>query len=150
MKKTSNFTWAVAAILMTIGIAAALSAKDQPDRPRAADTATPEKPKAPSARDHQLQAAGAVALRLQKAAKDPEAFELRSAVVHPDGTACYEYRAKNSFGAVLPGAAVMRPDGKVLIQESHGNTFVGAWNKLCTRAGGDDIAPLLHHMDLIK
>lgn len=147
MKKTSLSTWVVV-ILLGAGLAVALASKHDVSNTNAA-AATPIKPKKPTARDRQLQAAGAVALTLRRAAKDPEAFELKSAVVHQDGVACYEYRAKNSFGAMFPGEAVMRADGKVLVHETHGNAFVSAWNKLCTRPGGDDIAPYLHQNGLI-
>jgi hypothetical protein len=94
-------------------------------------------------RDTQLQIAGASALMLKRAMKDPEAFELKSLLVMPNGTACYEYRAKNSFGAILPSSAVLTSAGKMLLQERDGNAFVSAWNKNCTVSGGDEIAPLV-------
>lgn len=94
-------------------------------------------------RDAQLQIAAAVALRLKNATKDPAAFELITLIVKPDGTACYEYRAKNSFGAILPSSAVLTTKGKVLLREHDGNIFVSAWNKACVPPGGDDIAAIV-------
>ena len=94
-------------------------------------------------RDLQLQTAAAVALRLKRATKDPAAFELTALVVKPDGAACYEYRAKNSYGAILPSSAVLTAKGKVLLQEHDGNTFVSAWNKACVPPGGDEIAAIV-------
>lgn len=91
-------------------------------------------------RDIQLQAAAAGAIRLKKAAKDPASFDLTSLVVKPDGSACYEYRAKNSYGATLPSAAVLTTKGKILLKELDGNTFVNAWNKACVAPGGDEVA----------
>jgi hypothetical protein len=100
-------------------------------------------------RDTQLQMAGAGALTIKKAMKDPEAFELKSLVVKPNGTACYEYRAKNSFGAILPGSAVRSSKGKLLTQERDGNSFVAVWNKECTPAGGDEIADLVKRLGIL-
>lgn len=94
-------------------------------------------------RDTQLQTAAAVALRLKNATKDPAAFELTTLIVKPDGTACYEYRAKNSFGAILPSSAVLTTKGKMLLREHDGNSFVSAWNKACVPPGGDDIATIV-------
>ena len=98
---------------------------------------------AKSKRDLQLQTAAAVAQRLKRATKDPAAFELTSLVVKPDGAACYEYRAKNSYGAILPSSAILTTKGKVLLQEHDGNTFVSAWNKACVPPGGDEIAAIV-------
>jgi pyruvate/2-oxoglutarate dehydrogenase complex dihydrolipoamide acyltransferase (E2) component len=100
-------------------------------------------------RTTQLQMAGGGAAILKRAMKDPEAFDLRSLVVKPNGTACYEYRAKNSFGAVLPSSAVLTPKGRMLVQEQDGNEFVYAWNKNCTVSGGDEIADLVKRLGII-
>lgn len=108
-----------------------------------------EKAKAKAKRDTQLQMAGAGALTLKTAMKDPEAFELRSLVVKPNGTACYEYRAKNSFGASFPGSAVLTSKGKLLTHERDGNSFVAVWNKECTPAGGDEIADLVKRLGIL-
>jgi hypothetical protein len=97
----------------------------------------------------QLQLAAAGAAALKRAMKDPEAFELTSLVVKPNGTACYEFRAKNSFGAILPSSAVQTKDGKMLTRERNGNAFVAVWNKDCTVAGGDEIAALVKRLGFI-
>ena len=76
---------------------------------------------------------------LKNSMKDPDSFELKSLIVHPSGTACYEYRATNSFNAHIAGAAVLTPKGKFLTQEQNGNAFVTAWNKGCTPADGEDM-----------
>ncbi len=99
--------------------------------------------------DAQLQMAGVGAAVLKRAMKDPETFELRSLVVRPNGAACYEYRAKNSFGAILPSNAVLTPKGQMLVQEKDGNEFVHAWNKNCTVGGGDEIADLVKRLGII-
>jgi hypothetical protein len=76
---------------------------------------------------------------LKNSMKDPDSFELKSLVVHPNGAACYEYRATNSFNAHLARAAVLTPKGKFLTQDQNGNAFVSAWNKECTPADGEDM-----------
>lgn len=83
-------------------------------------------------------AIGAVALK--KAMKDPKSFSLTSALVMADGTACYDYRAMNSFGASLPSSAVMLPTGKVLAKEQDGSAFTKAWNSRCANKPGREIA----------
>jgi hypothetical protein len=94
-----------------------------------------------------MSAAGAMALK--SAMKDPEAFELRSAIAMPNGASCYEYRGKNSFGAVLPSAAILTSKGKLLVQESDGNAFVNAWNKECAGTNGQEMEPLFRQLGLI-
>lgn len=100
-------------------------------------------------RDTQLQIAAAGAVILKRAMKDPEAFDLRSLLVMSNGTACYEYRAKNSFGAILPSSAVLTSAGKMLLQERDGNAFVRVWNKNCTVSGGDELAPLVKRTGIL-
>ena len=131
------------------GIVAGI-AQAPPDAVQAAKVKTPEQTAAAAKRTAQLQLAGAGALALKKAMKDPTAFELTSLNLMPTGAACYEYRAKNSFGATFPGSAIRTETGKLLVQEQHGNTFVAAWNKACTVAGGEDIAPFLKRAGVLE
>lgn len=127
--------------------------RDKTDRAAVEAAKTPEQRAAEKAasdkRTAQLQTAGAGAVALKSAMKDPTAFELTSLLVMPSGAACYEYRAKNSFGAVLPSAAVLTSKGKMLSKEANGNAFVGAWNKECTVIGGDEVAPLVKTLGII-
>jgi len=97
---------------------------------------------AKAAREIQLQRAIAGAMMLKKSMKDPRAFELTQLTVMPDGTACYDFRGKNSFGATFPTAAVITTKGKLLTQERDKNAFVNAWNAACTRSGGTNITAL--------
>jgi len=131
--------------------AAEAKAKEERAKTEAAKKAVEEKDKAKAnaKRDAQLQMAGAGALTLKSAMKDPEAFELKSLIVKPNGTACYEYRAKNGFGATFPGSAVLSIKGKLLTQEHDGNSFVAVWNKECTPAGGDEIADLVKRLGIL-
>lgn len=49
---------------------------------------------------------------LKASAKDPESFKLTQALDMPSGAICIEYRAKNSYGAELPGSAVAASGAK--------------------------------------
>lgn len=91
----------------------------------------------------QMALAALGAAQLKDAAKDPDTFQLKSLYLTPDGTACYTYRAKNSFNAHLKGEAVLTTKGKMLIAEHDGNSFANAWNKSCTDSGGEEIAYLV-------
>ena len=90
----------------------------------------------------QQQAALGGAILLKRAMHDPEAFQLQSLHAMPSGAACYEYRAKNGFGAIRSGSAILTKSGRMLTHEQHGNTFVAAWNKECARISGKDITSL--------
>jgi hypothetical protein len=150
-KKTSRLTWTVLALMLFgLFVGAFNSAtKPSPSATSATSQATPDsKPKDPK-RDGQLQAAGSAAQALKRASKDPTTFEMKEAVVKEDGTACFVYRAQNSFGAHLTGEAVLTTKGKLLVHEQHGNKFVDAWNKSCTKPGGDDIVDLMKRLDII-
>ncbi len=89
--------------------------------------------------DKELNEAILVGRVLKKAAKDPSSFKMESFVIFPGGSACYEYRAKNSFGAVVPAQAVY-DGGLALTSENDGNRFVKRWNAVCTKPGGKERA----------
>lgn len=80
---------------------------------------------------------------LKDSMKDPASFKLVSLVVKPDGAACYEYRAQNSFGANLPGYAVLSKLGNIFVQERN-KEFTDTWNTECTPAGGREVADLVN------
>ncbi|MCA3000284.1 MAG: hypothetical protein ING75_16980 [Rhodocyclaceae bacterium] len=82
-----------------------------------------------------IQMAAVGALSLKNSAKDPATFDITKVHLPEDGAVCYEYRAKNSFGAILPGQAILTPKSKLLVKEADGNTFVNAWNSSCTKRG---------------
>ena len=81
------------------------------------------------------------AVNLAAAMKDPESFTLISLVVMPNGAACYEYRAPNSFGAFSHGLAVLTRKGHMYVEEQNDDAFRAAWNKECTGKRGTEIAP---------
>ena len=91
-------------------------------------------------RNTQLAIAATGATLLRRAMKDPEAFDLTSLVIKPNGTACYEYRAKNSFRSSSSKQRRTYEGRQNACPAQNGNAFVGIWNKDCTVSGCDEIA----------
>ncbi len=135
-RRTKPEVWAVAAALALIFIVA-ISSSSPTSQPPTREQATAQA--ANPQRQARLAAAGLAAGLLRMGMKDPEAFVLTSLLVMPDGTACYRYRAKNSFGAVLPGRAI-RAGGKMLLEENDADAFQRAWGAECVGKSGEEIA----------
>jgi hypothetical protein len=91
--------------------------------------------KADAEKESQFQLAMGAGRLLKANAKDPTSFKMDSFFVLPSGAACYEYRAKNSFAAIVPAKAVFQPPGSVLTSEHDGSKFIRAWNSVCTQGG---------------
>lgn len=68
-------------------------------------------------------------IALKKQMKDPSSFELDSVFVMPNMTMCYKYRAKNSFGALNIGFAVIT-DTQIILSENNKN-FEKIFKKEC-------------------
>lgn len=138
-RKTKGETWFVVIMLLIIfSVAIGLSGRSNRG---SSDQRAGDDPGPSAARTAQYRAAGLRAGILRMSMKDPEAFALTSLLVMPDGVACYRYRAKNSFGAVLPSRAVWAPGTELLTEERDGNVFLGIWKAGCTAGGGEEIAP---------
>jgi hypothetical protein len=67
---------------------------------------------------------------LLKAMRDPESFSLGSELAMPDGSICYEYRARNGFGGMNKEYAVLTPKGKLSLNEP------SSWNRFCANKTG--------------
>lgn len=67
---------------------------------------------------------------LKKSVKNPDSFKLNSAIRTADGTICYEYRATNSFNAVVPGTFTVLPN--------RGSADEKDWIKHCYGQAGTD------------
>lgn len=63
------------------------------------------------------------AAALKKSMKNPDSFDLTSAGVMEGGAICYEYRATNSFNAVVPDILV--------VTKSKTSKDPRDWNKFC-------------------
>ena len=87
--------------------------------------------------------------QLKGSSKDPATFEFQSIYLAKDGAVCYEYRAKNSFNAILAGRALTAPSLKILAQERDGTKFINAWNKSCTKSGGQEIKAYLKQLRIL-
>ena len=161
-KPTSKLLWSLLAVLVVGTVVANSGKKAEADAAVKAEAAriaamTPEQvaqakaqkdkadgiAKAKKDKENQiLTLAAAGAKTLKQSSKDPQTFEFVSITTHPNSSVCYEYRAKNSFNAMLAGDAVLA-DGKLLVHESAGNAFVKAWNKNCTPADGEDVTSFI-------
>lgn len=86
-----------------------------------------------SVRESRFQEALIYARVLKKSMKNPDSFKLETVIRTPVGIFCYEYRATNSFNAVVPGKAFVGA-GKSGTSDS-GPSFAGQWNKHCATSG---------------
>jgi hypothetical protein len=72
---------------------------------------------------------------LKKSMKNPDSFKLETVIRNSDGVFCYDYRATNSFNAVIPGHAFVGA-GKSGTSDQ-GAAFVPLWNRYCGHLGED-------------
>ena len=101
---------------------------------------TPGQAAAKKKQDEAVQRATVGAVALKKAMRDPESFKLESAlVIEGTGAVCYGYRAKNGFGGMNMGHAVLSSDGKTFKTDEM-NGFTKLWNKECADKSGTEAA----------
>lgn len=129
--------------LAAIGVIATTQQQNN-EKKAAAAAVTPEQKAETTKQDLQIKSAAAGAVMLKSSMKDPEAFELKSLLMSKGGYFCYSYRAKNSYGAVMPSSAVMTPAGEMLFEEKKAKDFYRHWNKECTASGGKEIADFVN------
>lgn len=91
-------------------------------------TATPEQDAVKLKKEAEFQRVVLGAKLLKSAAKNPDSFQLTSAVLMADGAICYEYRATNSFNAVVPGVFVLT-SGQASKESAD-------WNRHCAGKNG--------------
>ena len=143
-KRTSLLTWLVLGTVLCVawvGFTRPESTSSAP--PTVSQPSNPEK-------DVELGIAIKVGRALKAASKNPNSFELNSFLIFPGGATCFEYRARNSFNALVPGKAVFDATaGKTFVAEKDGNRFVKAWNAICTKAGGQERASGLNALKAI-
>lgn len=133
-KTTSTFTWVIGGFMALVF---AMYISNNQGLTEAQAQPTPEQAAATKKADGEWNAAVSALTSLKKAAKNPKSFELESFVFFPGGSACYEYRASNSFNAIVPGRAVFDAGTRrVLTSENDGNKFVATYNQICTKTGG--------------
>jgi Na+-translocating ferredoxin:NAD+ oxidoreductase RnfG subunit len=84
------------------------------------------------------------ALTLKKAARDPDSFNLISALVIDENNAvCYQYRARNGFGGMNIEQAVFSGKNDK-IKTSSEDGFASAWNRECGNRSGYEKADLIN------
>lgn len=92
--------------------------------------ATPEQKATKLKKETEFQRVVLGAILLKTRMKNPDSFKLETATMMKSGFICYEYRATNSFNAVVPGTFVVA--SKVASQEAKD------WNKYCAGQSGTD------------
>lgn len=109
---------------------------------------TPSKPPPPPKSDAEVRedmARGAVvaaAIQLRSSMHDPKSFELVEALFMPDSSGCYEFRARNGFGAIRVANAVF--DGQMIYSSEPRNAgFDKAWKAYCNGKTGSSVAALI-------
>jgi len=104
--------------------------------PKGRNETTPKSPQQ-IAKDEAL-AVNVMAVQvLKRSMKNPDSFKLESALRMKDGTLCLNYRATNSFNAVVPGAAVIAQ--KTAATSDDRDKFRPLWNKHCAGKQGEDV-----------
>lgn len=79
---------------------------------------------------------------LKKAMKNPDSFKLEQALRMADGTFCFQYRATNSFNAIVPGQAFVGSKGKSGVSDGSGR-FASQWNRYCGGKSGDNFSTIV-------
>jgi hypothetical protein len=89
--------------------------------------------------------ATATARSLKKAMRDPDSFKLSIVrIVDKTDAICYEYRARNGFGGLDIGQAVVSPKGTFRTNEMDG--FNSLWNRECAHQQGTDEVDTVSYM----
>ncbi len=94
---------------------------------------TPEQIEREAKEEAAFQADVAKVKALRAAMKNPDSFQLVSAIRMDSGVLCVEYRATNSFNAVITEHKAITPAGAL-----------ADWNKACGGKTGKDMSYLRH------
>ncbi len=81
--------------------------------------------------------ATAATKKLRAMSFDPASFVLNTLIEPAPDTLCFAYRAKNRFGALVPGYAVLE-GGKMLTSSDNSGAFERSWKKHCDSKPGAD------------
>ena len=116
---------------------AAMTPQQRLDADKAASAAEAAKAK----KEADFQRAVAFARTVKASAKNPASFELDRLGQTQLGALCLEYRARNSFNALVPGHATLPPNS------NQPNASDEAWNKHCAgKKGATDLSSASHAM----
>ena len=114
----------------------------QPSTPTVSE---PAKPVVETPKDIAIGNAQMAAIQLKASMKDPSSFKVLQALMMDDLTTCIEYTAKNSFGALTRGDAVL-PSCKKLFVTSGDAAFNALDKKLCANKTGTVFTTALNMM----
>lgn len=139
--KTKLSTWAIGLFSAAI-IGSCINSQDGArERASKIPPPTPEQVAATKKADDEINAGIRAGRQIKASLKNPKSFELESFLIFPGGATCFEYRATNSFNAVVPGKAVFDPsDNTILSMDNGSNRFIKKWNEICTKTGGNERA----------
>lgn len=79
---------------------------------------------------------------LKKSMKNPDSFKLELVTRTAAGMFCFEYRATNSFNAIVPGRAFIG-EGKSGSSDD-GDGFAAQWNRHCGGRSGDNLSTVAY------
>jgi hypothetical protein len=122
--------------------AAAKAAADKRVANAAAEKAKTEKDAKTKIDEARFQMGSLYARVLKKNMKNPDSFKLEQVILTAEGMYCFEYRATNSFNAVVPGRAYVG-NGKSGTSDS-GNGFAAQWNRYCGGKPGDSMSTIVY------
>jgi hypothetical protein len=88
------------------------------------------------AREAQFQRALTASIELRARMRDPDSFEIASALVLADNTVCIEYRSRNGFGGMDSGNAVYIAP---LLASQPGADLRELWHKSCAGKSGVEL-----------
>lgn len=71
--------------------------------------------------------------------REPESLKFSSVIAMDDGTACYDYRARNGFGGMDGGSAILLSGVILVTPEENDSRFRKEWNKVCAHRTGADL-----------
>lgn len=157
-KRTKLMTWVIGAVLLAVTVKCTLDQQASHDRGVAKEVAAAaqeaamspaETASAVAAREaasaaaavreqrwQELTARARLAVATLRAhANDPESFKVNQVIGLPSGAVCITYRAKNGFGAVMPGAAAVASGAMGVA------TNAAEVSRLCANRSGQDLMP---------
>ena len=80
-------------------------------------------------------------VQLKQSINDLASFHLTSAIATANGAGCFGFVARTVAGALVPGTAVITPDGRVFrdfTDGQEGQRARQAWEEYCIQPGGED------------
>jgi hypothetical protein len=113
----------------------AIAAKQKREADAAAAKAKADEEERKRVQESRFQEGMIYARVLKKSMKNPDSFKLEQTIRTADGFYCFEYRATNSFNAIIPGRAFVG-NGKSGTSDM-GSQFAPLWNRYCARPGED-------------